>query len=365
MPIRRLRLQNFRNVEFADLELVPGFNGLIGANGAGKTSVLEAVYLMGRGRSFRSTFLDTLIQNDAKGLSVSIDLETPAGVDSVLIAKARKQALSLRINGQRAVRLSEAASKLPLQLFTPGVSDLVLAGPAERRQYLDWGLFHVEHRYHPVARDYSRALKQRNTWLRDSAGLGSKVLDPWRDVLSELAVQLDTFRQEYCTELFESIVCTAQSLDVGLEIDFSYEKGWRAEVGRSFSDQLLEGTAGDLSSGTTRIGPHRADIHVKTRQRAASDFLSRGQAKLVAIAMKVAQIEVLKRRTGRQSTVLFDELIAELDYQRTTNVLEMLERLGCQVIFSSVELPDAIKSSIGNRAHLFHVKQGAITALEE
>jgi len=306
-----------------------------------------------------------LIKHDEDQLSASLDLESRGGVDSILIGKTRKQGLTLRINGQHAPRLSEAASRLPLQLLTPEVSDLVLAGPTERRQYLDWGLFHVEHRYHALARDYNRALRQRNTWLRDCARSGDKFLDPWRDVLQELAVQLDEFRRAYCTELFEHVVSTAQSLDVGMMLEFVYARGWREEEGRSFSELLQESTTGDIRLGTTRIGPHRADIHVKTGSHAASHILSRGQAKLVAIAMKVAQVELLKRKTGKQSTVLFDELTAELDYQRTSKVLEMLGRSGCQVIFSSVELPDAIKRSIGNLARLFHVKQGVITALEE
>ena len=365
MPIRRLRLQKFRNVEFADLELGAGFNCFLGANGAGKTTVLESIYLLGRGRSFRSSSLDTLIQHDAASMSASADLETHLGLDSILITKPRRQPLSLKINGQHTSRLSDVASRLPLQLLTPEVSDLVLAGPAERRQYLDWGLFHVEHRYHRVARDYSRALKQRNIWLRNSPAIRDQAIDPWSEVLQELALELDAFRFSYCAEIFEVIIDTAQSLDLGVPLEFFYFKGWKEEDGRTFADLLQESIVGDVKSGGTRAGPHRADIQIKTLGYAASPILSRGQAKLLAIAMKVAQVELLRRKTGNQSTVLFDELIAELDYQRTIKVLKMLGRLDCQVIITSVELPDAIKRSIENRSRLFHVKQGAITALEE
>ena len=365
MPIRRLRLQHVRNVRFADLQLGEGFNCFFGENGAGKTTVLEAVYMVGRGRSFRSTSLDTLVQHDADRLSVFIELEARAMVDAILVSKPRRQPLTLKINEQQASKLSDAASRLPLQLLTPGVSELVFAGPAERRRYLDWGLFHVEHRYHALARDYSRALKQRNTWLRETHKIRDGAVDPWAEVLQERAIEMDALRQAYCGELFEVIGRTAQLLDIGLEPEFSYERGWNAQQGISFAELLQENAAGDVKLGSTRIGPHRADIQVKSGGRDANQTLSRGQAKLVAIAMKVAQVELLRRKTGRQSTVLFDELIAELDYQRTEKVLDMLSRLECQVIISSVELPDAIKGSIGNRARLFHVKQGAITALEE
>lgn len=365
MAIRRLRLQNFRSIEFAELDLCDGFNCFLGANGAGKTTVLESLYLLGRGRSFRSSSIDVLINHEAASLSASVDLETLSGFDSVLLNKPRRQPLSLKINGHHTQRLSDAASKLPLQLLTPEVSDLVLAGPVERRQYLDWGLFHVEHRYHVVARDYSRALKQRNTWLHDLPRARNQLIDPWAEVLQDLASELDAFRSAYCSEIFELIVDTAQSLDVGLPLEFFYFKGWKEVEGRTLADLLQESIVGDVKLGSTKVGPHRADIQVKTRGQAASDVLSRGQAKLLAVAMKVAQVELLRRKTGNQSTVLFDELIAELDYQRANKVLEKLRRLECQVIVSSVELPDAIKKTIENRSRLFHVKQGAITALEE
>ena len=365
MPIRRLRIQHLRNVEFADILLGEGFNCFVGANGAGKTTVLESVYLVGRGRSFRSPSLDTLIRHDSDKLSVFVDIESRATVDSILVSKLRRHPLAVEINGQQTSKLSEAASRLPLQLLTPEVSDLIFAGPAERRRYLDWGLFHVEHRYHALARDYSRALKQRNAWLRDAHKEGLGTLDPWAEVLQALAIEVDALRRAYCIELFEVIERTAKSLEIGIEPELTYKRGWTALESASFSELLQESTVGDVKFGSTRIGPHRADIDVKCGGHAADHTLSRGQAKLVAIAMKVAQVEFLQRKTGRQSTVLFDELIAELDYQRTDKVLEVLSRLGCQVIISSVELPDAIKGSIGNRARLFHVKQGAITALEE
>ena len=365
MPISRLRVQHVRNVEFADVRLGDGFNCFIGDNGAGKTTVLESVFLVGRGRSFRSASLDTLIQHDVERLSVAIDLETRATLDSILVSKPRRHPLTVQINGQSSSRLSDAASRLPLQLFTPNVSELVFAGPAERRRYLDWGLFHVEHRYHALARDYNRALRQRNAWLRDIQRTKGRGLDPWAEVLQELAIEVDAFRRAYCVELFEAIRATAKSLDIGVDPDFSYQEGWKAQEGVSFSELLQETIAGDVKSGSTRIGPHRADVGVKAGGHDAGLMLSRGQAKLVAIAMKVAQVELLQRKTGKQSTVLFDELIAELDYQRAGRVLEILSRLGSQVIISTVELSDAIKASMGNRAQLFHVKQGAITALGE
>jgi DNA replication and repair protein RecF len=365
MPIRRLRLQNVRNIGFADIQLGEGFNCFVGANGAGKTTALESVYLIGRGRSFRSASLDSVVQHDADKLSVFIDLQTGAAVDTILVNKQRRQPLVIQMNGQRTAKVSDVAVRLPLQLLTPDVSELVFAGPAERRRYLDWGLFHVEHRYHALARDYSRALSQRNTWLRDNYSTRDERLDPWAEVLQDLALEVDYFRQSYCLELFEMIRNTAHSLDIGIEPEFIYQKGWKSKEGVSYAELLQESAIGDVKSGATRIGPHRADITVKSGGYDADQTLSRGQAKLVAIAMKVAQVELLRRKTGKQSTVLFDELIAELDYQRTGKVLEMLARSGCQVIISSVELPDAIKRLIGNQARLFHVKQGAITALEE
>lgn len=162
MFLANLYTARFRNIAAADLKLNPGINLLCGANGAGKTAVLEAVFLLGRGRSFRSTQNLQLIQHGQSDLVVRGE----AVGETARHVLARQKGLSglnqARINGENASRQSRYAEILPLQTLLPGISDLVLDGPGIRREFMDWGLFHVEQNYLPAAKRFRRALSQRS-----------------------------------------------------------------------------------------------------------------------------------------------------------------------------------------------------------
>lgn len=361
MAVRRLRVESFRNFNLAELVLSPELNCLVGANGSGKTSLLEAIFLVARGRSFRSASLDVLATHPLKHFKALLELEYGASSDTVLFAKTAGHSPEIRLNSTLVARLSEVASRIPVQLLTPEIADLVLSGPVERRQYLDWGLFHVEQGYHRVARDYARALKQRNLLLRNHPRSLSEAEDVWAKVLVELGDKITDFREAYCLELFPLVDRVVSELELGLTLEFRYQRGWPDNT--LLEQSMHDGRLADFRSGTTRIGPHRADIKMKTDGHPSAQVLSRGQAKLLAVALHIAQVQLLAKRAGKRCTVLFDEMIAELDHRHVSLVLTMLRRLESQVILTSVELPEALKGLIGKNSRVFHVKQGVIDAL--
>ena len=166
MHLTHLEVLGFRNVSRADVDLSSGINLLVGENGAGKTAILEAIYLLARGRSFRTTQSKQLIRHGDDELVVRAEVDTGQMVHRLARGKSRGGETKAKIDGESAHKQSRFAELLPLQTLLPGIADLVLDGPSIRREFVDWGLFHVEHQYLEISRRYRKALGQRSAWLR-------------------------------------------------------------------------------------------------------------------------------------------------------------------------------------------------------
>lgn len=364
MSIRRLRIQELRNLRQVELELAR-LNVLAGPNGSGKTSVLEALYLLGSGRSFRSVRLEPVINHGAERCVVHGTLAATDGSAAVSmgVARDRSGAFEARLNGKGVSSAAELARTLPVQLINSESFALIEGGPRSRRQFLDWGVFHVEHRFHGVWVEVQRSLRQRNALLRH-ARLARDELDAWDRRLASSAEQLDDLRRAYFEQfrpLFAQTLCELTPLE-GLEL--SYHRGWDRE--RSLGEVLADQVERDRERGFTGSGPHRADIRVRSQGQGASDILSRGQQKLVVCAMKVAQARLFQSVTGRECVFLVDDLPAELDQGHRATLCKLLDALGCQVVISCVEAADL--QGCWNVASLselqvFHVEHGQPRAL--
>ena len=362
MLVSRLRISRFRNLSFSDISLSAGVNCFLGLNGAGKTSVLEAFHVLARGRTFRASSLDVVVQSNQTQCALSLDgIESNSARRSIVFRKTRQGEISFELDGKRTNRLSQVANLLPVQLITPDCGDLLFDGPQLRRQFLDWGVFHVEHAYHDVLTRYSQALRQRNAWLKRLRVAPGPEDDPWLPVLGTLAEAIDSSRRKYAASFIPVFQRFLELLAGGLSVEIRYFRGWSSESGHHpFSDVLREGFERDVGSGFTRLGPHRADFRLTINGIAASQVVSRGQAKLVAIAMKLAQVQVLNDLCGERSTVLFDEMVAELDELKTGLVMELMHSQDCQVLLTAVELSRKLQTGLLARAKMFHVEQGMV-----
>jgi DNA replication and repair protein RecF len=364
MLLNALEVRDFRNLAHIRVELSSGLNLFIGENGAGKTAVLEAVHLLGKGRSFRTHRVRNLVRHGESELVVRGETTTARGLaHTIAIAKSLRSGTQLRLNGNVEKKLSRIAQELPLQLMLPDVADLVFGPPSERRQFMDWGLFHVKQSYHGWLRDYLRLLKQRNAWLRTQQGNRYPEPDPWGAAMVPLALELDRARSWYCQALAETLDDIVQRLGMQLDLKLRYERGWHGEEPPELLGNLLADTQPrDVKSGSTMVGPHRADFLVTTKGTPAIQHVSRGQGKVISSALNIAQAQLLKANTGRASVFLIDDLGAELDRTRSTRLFELLASLDCQILATALEPPggliDAMKTST-----MFHVKHGAIETI--
>jgi DNA replication and repair protein RecF len=349
MSLAYLLAENLRCWRRLELELAPGLNLVWGANGAGKSSLLEAAFLLGRGRSFRTHTSERVIAHGADRLVV---FGRTAGVceHQIGIEIAREGGTRARIDGRNAESLAELPTALPVQALDPDIHKLIEQGPERRRRWLDWAVFHVEPTFGPLWTRYMRCLRQRNAALK-AADASAFV---WDVELATLGEQLATARSRLLDRLQPTWGPTAAALS-GLEPTLALARGWPQDS--DLLTALRETADRDRIRGTTTTGPHRADVQVRLKGRAAREVLSRGQQKLVASAMVLAQLKLLKAEQGLQPLLLLDDPAAELDAAHLQTYVAEIAGLECQMIVTSLH---AEVSVFGRPNRVFHVEQGTL-----
>lgn len=349
MIIRKLTIENLRNLEKAELMPHARLNYIYGSNGAGKTSILEALVVLSRGRSFRTNSAAELIGPDGQTFRIVASVEDAQGrVSTVGLERSGKRWRG-RVNGRDISQLSQLTRLLPLVLMEPD-SHLLVSGPPEvRRKYLDWGMFHVERGFLNTWRAYSKSLKQRNAALRHG---DTAMLDSLDEVLAENGTRLGQHRKRYTEKIENTLGSMMASLSESVGgIDISYHDGW---AGGTYLESLQDTRKRDLDRNMTSTGPHRADLKFRCGKRKARAVLSRGEQKVFAAAMILTQAEILEQAV-ETPLVLLDDLVSEFDQQHFDRVLSRAQELGSQIWVTGTEKPE-----LGGDHKVFHVEQGSV-----
>lgn len=347
MPLSSLRVDSLRCIELAQLELAPRLTVIRGANGSGKTSLLEAMFVVGRGRSFRTRSTERLIRRGTRGLQLFAETREPAhrigfgyGIDGNP---------QVRLDGRTPSTLAELPSAFFVEVIDPDIHRLVEGAPAERRRWLDWGVFHVEPLFLTRWTRYSRALRQRNAALRAGQDPSS-----WNPELTEQGEALHAQRTAWFDSLRPHWQQTIARL-VEVPVELSLRAGWPAD--QSLAEALEAGAERDRARGVTGNGPHRADVALRVGAAAARDVLSRGQQKLTAAALVLALLSRLRESERALPTLLLDDPAAELDRDRLDAFVGMVRSLDCQMVLTSL-LPDVQLFGVPER--VFHVERGRV-----
>lgn len=356
MPLDRLTLLGLRNLGDIDMRPAPGINLITGDNGSGKTSLLEGIHILGMGRSFRTQHLKHAINHTADALTIhgrlSGDPPTPLGVRR----QRNVSELEIRMAGEPLSRISYLVESLPLQLINPDAFRLLEGAPSARREFLDWGVFHVKREFLDIWKRVRRALKHRNALLRHGR-IDAQTISAWEHELIQWSERLDGLREAYVSRFVPVFEETLAELLPLPGLSLQYHRGWDRK--RSLSEVLERGRDSDRQMGFTQQGPQRADLRIRLEQRPAVETLSRGQQKLVVSAMKLAQGRILESATGRTCTYLIDDLPAELDAEHRRGFCRWLERMQCQVFITSVERQALAEYWASDTSvSMFHVKHG-------
>lgn len=353
MPLGWFRAENFRCLTAVELELDPRANLFIGPNASGKTSILEAAFFVGRGRSFRSRRRDALIRyGQPEFLLAGRSMAEPAPV--VLGVRASREVTEWRLGGAPAGGVAELAEQFPAQVIDPEVHKLLEEGPSRRRRYLDWGVFHVEPAFLPNWRRYHQALRQRNAALKQERNDGD--LAAWEQELATTGEELLRQREGYLERLAGPLQQMGKAL-LDCPITLVHDAGWPKD--RGLLETLREGRARDRRYRATQAGPHRGDIAILVGDRPAKDRVSRGQQKLLAAALMIAQLEIQEQQRPGHSALLLDDPAAELDHENLGRLMAIVQGLPAQLWVTALrpEIP-----GLPSGARVFHVEQGAIRA---
>lgn len=361
MPISRLIVNQLRNLDHLEMLPSPAVNLIVGANGSGKTSLLEAIYLLGRARSFKTNKHKIFIKNGEVKTTIYGDVHALPDMQPISagVTKSLDGHHQIKIAG---IEVSSAASLLellPIQLIEPETFMLLSAGPASRRQFVDWGVFHVEQTFFKCWQRLNRCLKQRNKLLRRGKIDGS-VLAVWDKEFVTQAEVLTEQRTAYLEQLrpiFSQFLAELVELD-GLSIEFY--PGWNKKV--CLAETLSDMIESDAKRGFTQAGPQRADLRVKYLEHNAGEVLSRGQQKLVICALKIAQGYHFSQTTGRPCIYLLDDLAAELDRVHRDRLCNMLAKLNCQLFITSVEEETFSNNWSSMDVKVFHVEHGGLVS---
>ena len=351
MPLGTFRAERFRCLSAVELELDPKVNLFVGPNASGKTSLLEAAFFLSRGRSFRTRRREALIARGANDFVLAAMSQAP-GAPVPLGVRATRSETEWRVGGAAASGIADLAEQFPAQVIDPEVHKLLEEGPGRRRRFLDWGVFHVEHGFLPNWRRYHQALRQRNAALKSDASDADLAI--WERELATTGEALAAQRNSYLERLATPLQRIGDAL-LNQPIVLDHQRGWSSD------HPLLESLGADRGRDrryrATQLGPHRSDITVRVGDRPAKDHVSRGQQKLAAAGLMLAQLEIQELERPGRSALLLDDPAAELDGENLARLMDLVRGVPAQLWVTSLKpaIADLIE---GGR--VFHVKQGEI-----
>ena len=357
MSLSHLEVSQFRNLHQVSIEPDAELNIITGCNAAGKTSLLESIFYLSYGRSFRQGQYRDLIMNDHDYFRLVSKVNHKQQLSSIGIQRGSKEQL-IRINQQTITRLSDLSFLLPVIALHPDSHQLITAGPENRRHFMDWGLFHVEQSFFQVWKNYRKALSQRNAALRSHQD--DSFCSLWSQALVENAQKIDQFRCHYLQKLNDRLVIFAQQIFPDSIVSLEYKKGWAEDV--SYQSHLEKNLYRDREKGFTQSGPHRSDIKIKLDNQSAQTAISRGQQKKLVALLRLAQMDLFSEHTDRRCVLIYDDLPAELDADNRRILMQILAGMKVQLFVTAIEA-EQLDYSHYSSAKMFHVEHGAVSQI--
>ena len=358
MRLTELTVRNVRCLASIDIKPAAGLNFIIGDNGSGKTSLLEAIHILSRARSFRTSPHQRLINSAAESLTVFGRITADDKPSFTMGVQREKDNLRFKLSGMDSARILDMLRALPVQVVSPDLHALLERGPTQRRRFMDWGVFHVEHEFHTVWGRYHRALQQRNAGLRERQSAAQ--IKVWDTELVTTAEKMDELRARHVVDLEVKLSTVEMPWPAGA-VSLDYQRGWsQSDNLASLLDSHL---ARDQRIGYTSVGPHRADLRLQWQGRQAADMASRGEQKLLIAMLLLLQAELVGEKTEVPPILLIDDMAAELGAHYRERFVHAVSESGLQAFLSFLESSQI--PGIWPGSGMFHVKHGLITKYPE
>ena len=357
MSLQKLIINQFRNINSASLTFDTKINLIVGENGSGKSSLLEAIYLLGLGRSFRTHLTNRVIQYEQPHFTLYSEIYHQERILPIGLQKAKSGETTLKIDGQIAKKLASLTQYIPMQLITPESYTLLSGSPKNRRAYLDWGVFYHDPLFYSNWSRIKRILKQRNAALKQCNAY--KELEVWDNELCLLSEQISAQRADYFAKLQPLLVETIADFLPEFTIKSQFFCGWDKN-NKPLAQYLADNFQRDKQLGYTSVGPQKADLKIRINNLPVDDVLSRGQLKLLVYALRLAQGLFLNSIDNKQCVFLIDDFSSELDKSKQAILAKHIIDSDAQVFISAISA-NSIEDLFMQKRTLFHVKQGKIT----
>lgn len=352
MGLVRHEVYNFRNLHQVQLEPGAGLNLITGPNASGKTSLLESIFYLSYGRSFRSGQFKDLIEHHQEYFRLISTITSDDKVSLLGIEKSPHYQ-RIKLDKEPVTRLTDLSVLLPVIAIHPDSHHLISAGPENRRQYMDWGVFHVEHLFLHHWKTYKTALSQRNAALRNQQP--DQLCQLWNPVLVESALAINLARTQYLKQLNQLLAYFADYLFPESNIEVVYRQGWGQE--HDFEKMLQQHLDKDKQKGFTQYGPHRADLKITVDGKSAQTSISRGQQKKLVALLKISQMKLFLDTTKKTCILLYDDLPAELDRDNQIILMDLLSTMNVQAFITAIDIDELVVNNWSS-VNMFHVEHG-------
>jgi DNA replication and repair protein RecF len=334
LRLRRLTVEGFRNLESFTFVPGPRFNVLFGDNGAGKSSLLEAIAYTAALRSFRQARKEDLIGEGVVRSRLLAEYESTPLPREVQVTLHRSEGRSVQLDGKRPRTLGSYYGELPCVVFHPADTELMMAAPEARRAFLDRVLEQVDAGYARVVDDYSKALRSRNRVLKQPRP-DPRAVRSYDALLASHGARIAAARIELATELKPLVESHfAEITEQALPLELSYVARHPPEPD-ALARALAEHYERDVMRGTTSVGPHGDDLRASVKHTTAKSYASQGQHRALVLSLKVAEMSVLSRRKQMLPLLLLDDVSSELDRSKNRRFFELLARVGGQVFLTT------------------------------
>lgn len=366
MQIEKLLLVDFRSCAHVTLEPGPGINVLVGGNAQGKSTLLEAVYLLATSRSPRAGKDVELIRWGQEFATASVEvLREDRGEVGVEVSLSRTDRRVMRVNGVRRSRVADVVGQLNAVLFTAADLDIIRGEPSLRRRFLNLEISQVSPQYCHALLQYRRILEQRNRLLkslRDHGG-SAETLDAWSEQLvavgarmmeRRLAFTMDLGR--YAQRIYREIAGSGEELNIHYLPSLPIEAG--GDIASAFRSRLEEVRQEELARGITLVGPHRDDLGFQVKGVDVRVFGSQGQQRSVALSTKLAEVELMRERVGEAPVLLLDDAGAELDERRRERLFDTVREC-CQTLVTCTD-EAMLPAQIVRNAQRYRVEEGRV-----
>ena len=360
MKLDLVQISSFRNID--ELSIIPDakLNFFLGENGSGKSSILEAIHYLGFTRSFRTTKHKNVIQHEQQCFTVFAQINSKEVRHKIGLSRATDDSCLVSIDGVKSKSAVDLVSKLPVQIFTPQSSELILGSPRLRRKYLDWLLFHVEHHFARIYANYRRCLLQINATYKTSHRAMHQVQDQfWLEQLSAYGEDICNLQRNLMVSEFIGFIhYNLQEFLPEYSFDITYYKGWEKEL--SLQEAIVKNYERDRRRGYVSVGPHKADLRIKIDGILAHEILSRGQVRMLVAALQIAQTQYLNLKLGKSVVFLLDDIGAELDVSKQELFINSLLSTGSQLFITAIDQQQLSYLSKYQHKKLFHVEHGQV-----